>query len=67
MPSGERLAMAQDLGLQARDAHHEELVEVRWRHDAQELQPLEQRHVVGDSASASTRALNSSHDSSRLM
>ena len=51
--------------LQARDADLEELVEVGAR-DAQEAQALEQRHR-GSSACASTRRLNSSSDSSRLM
>ena len=48
-----------------RDAHHEELVEVA-REDREELAALEQRHL-GPPASASTRALKSSQDSSRLM
>ena len=53
-----------DLLLQAADALHEELVEVR-RRDGEELDPLEQRvGLVG--ASARTRRLNASQVSSRL-
>ena len=54
-----------DLLLQARDPHLEELVEVL-AEDGEELGPLEQRQRGRSSASASTRALNSSHESSRL-
>ena len=62
---GARVAEAGvDLVVQAGDADHEELVEVR-REDRRELQPLEQR-LVGSSASCSTRSLNDSHESSRL-
>ena len=50
--------------LQPGDAHHVELVEVR-REDREELGPLQQR-LAGSSARASTRALKSSQDSSRL-
>ena len=54
------------LVLQAGDADLEELVEVL-AEDGQELDPLEQRHAWSSAASASTRALKSSQDSSRLM
>ena len=64
-PSTERIGMA-GLGLthQAADANHEELVEVR-REDGAELDALEQRHLAS-AASSSTRALKSSHESSRF-
>ena len=51
--------------LQAADPLHEELVEVA-AEDGEELQPLEQRHRSDPRASASTRRLNSSQESSRL-
>ena len=54
-----------DLVVHAGDADHEVLVEVG-DEDRQELEPLDQRHR-SSSASCSTRSLNSSHDSSRLM
>ena len=46
MPSGDELDdLGLDLPLDARDADHEELVEVRGD-DREELEPLEQRHGV---------------------
>ena len=53
-----------DLVVQAGDADHEELVEVRGV-DREELHALEQR-AARSSASCSTRSLKSSHESSRL-
>ena len=47
------------------DPHLEELVEVL-AEDGEELGPLEQRQRSGPRPSASTRALKSSHESSRL-
>ena len=55
MPSAAHLVdVARELLLQARDAHHEELVEVRGD-DGEELQALEQRAPTASRASASTR------------
>ncbi len=62
MPGGG--ALTRSCSLEARDADLEEFVEVA-ADDAQEAQPLEQRHA-GSCASASTRRLNASSESSRL-
>ena len=65
-PSAERIAEAHvQPPLQAGDPDHVELVEVAGE-DREELHPLQQRQPASSSAWASTRALKSSQDSSRL-
>ena len=54
-----------ELLVQARDADHEELVEVRVE-DREELHPLEERPASESSASSRTRRLNASQEISRL-